>query len=367
MFEQASIRLALTCWLYSVPCHKNISHNYASQQTAGLISNFFVHVDKQGRSPPDNYLEIAFQAFDVGTFVSRLTLILQSELEVIDANILALEIIASTVFLRHPSYYAHIVGARIHVQILESVKTVLMNLAIDKVICESQNKTVHAANPGESGPVYFLLDCSGIFFRILFERSSVTDGDLVLNLIGDTPLMEICAAALQLLNRKNCMAKASNSPWIDILTMVSRYLTESRKSPPVADGLRHYVFVQELLKAVKIIIGSIASPVLHSLKSEACVSQCSNVPHSDYADIWKGLLDRVGITEESIRGSYKEQKKCCNAQCPYRRFETCLLMMPKKSRCTGCRTAFYCDRECQTMDWKNHKKECKKMRKASAQ
>ncbi|KAF9561432.1 hypothetical protein CPC08DRAFT_433069 [Agrocybe pediades] len=362
MYDQKSIGLALTCWLYSKPGEGNcIMQLY-------LIARLFVQGQDDGSILPDNYFAVSFQSFDIGIFVSRLNLILQCK--TMDARHLRAEIVAITPFIHDRSYRTHIVESRVHVELVASVKRILIKSAKQKTNKRFQAQEDDAqeadAETGMSDAIISsLLHCCGHFLWKLLELSRDGDGgDLLLDLIRNTAMMEICAAAMQLLNRRSCMA-AIETPWHCILIMVGYLLHPSHRSRfPLPDSMPHF-FYHGLAQAVKTVIERIAMPVLVSLTSEGG-AQCSDVSHSDYSDAWKGLLDHVGVSEESVRGSYKEQKKCCNIKCPSRKFETCLLVMPKKSICAGCHSAFYCDRECQIMDWQYHKEECKKMRTASA-
>ncbi|KAF9561433.1 hypothetical protein CPC08DRAFT_432979 [Agrocybe pediades] len=363
LYSHASVRLFLSCWLYSVPCNENFGGKCCSRLSSTLICLLFDQ-DDQGHSPPDHCLKVAYQALDIGTFVSRLSLIFQFPM---DATILVIEIAAMTLFLRNESYHTHIVEAGIHNQIVVSSKKVFIKTAKEKVAGNDQSKKDVPQNNTSALEAHisftYLPDCSGKFLCTLIEHSK--DGySLLFDLIRKSPIMEVCAAAIQLLNRDGSNV---GSPWINILAMI-RDLTSSNRvhGRPVSSvpNSGEYISDQEILETVQTAIESIAIPVLHALTSESG-TRGPDVSHSDYADVWRFFMHRVGVTEESIRESYQEQRKCCNAQCPSRKFETCLLLMPKKSRCVGCRSTFYCDRECQIMDWKYHKKECKKMRSAT--
>ena len=37
------------------------------------------------------------------------------------------------------------------------------------------------------------------------------------------------------------------------------------------------------------------------------------------------------------------------------------------NKCSKCKSAFYCSKDCQTLDWKKHKKMCKKLEKENAE
>ncbi|KAF9561434.1 hypothetical protein CPC08DRAFT_432947 [Agrocybe pediades] len=129
--------------------------------------------------------------------------------------------------------------------------------------------------------------------RILIDRSARTEGaNLLLDLIRNTPMMEVCAAALQLLNRTDCMPKASDSSWILVLTMITA-LVDFRECSIAAGRLilrpQHYAYIQEVSEAVKTIIRSIASPVLHSLRP------CR---HRRRVDPWK--LHRAEVLQRQV-------------------------------------------------------------------
>ncbi|KAF4616887.1 hypothetical protein D9613_008583 [Agrocybe pediades] len=365
MYSHTSVRLFLSCWLYSVPCNKNFSGKCSSKLSSSLICLLFDQ-DDQGHSPPDHCLKVAYQALNIDTFVSRLSLILQSPL---DVETLGMEITAMSVFLRNESYHTHIVEAGIHNQIVVSSKKVFIKTAKEKVAGNDPSKKDVPQNNRSALEAHIgltcLLHCSGKFLCTLIKNSK--DGySLLFDLIRKSPIMEVCAAAIQLLNR-NSFGASIRSPWNNVLAMISDLTSSNRihgRAVSSVPNSREYISDHEILETIKTAIESIAIPVLHSLASESGTRR-PDASHSDYADVWRGILHRVGVTEQSIRESYQDQRKCCNAQCPSRKFETCLVLMPKKSRCTGCRSTFYCDRECQIMDWKYHKKECKKMRSAS--
>ena len=48
----------------------------------------------------------------------------------------------------------------------------------------------------------------------------------------------------------------------------------------------------------------------------------------------------------------------CNATNDLRICVQCGQMAPKMKRCTGCKRARYCDRECQKANWLTHRSEC---------
>ncbi|KAF9561436.1 hypothetical protein CPC08DRAFT_817713 [Agrocybe pediades] len=356
MYDQSSIRLALTCWLYSKP---GDSHCHLAPY---LIANLF----GKKHAPPQNCLSVAYQSFDIGIFVSRLNLILQCK--GMDARLLEMQIVAIIPFIHNLVYRIHIVEAHIHTQLVASVKIILIKSAKKKTNIDNQVQEDAQAASADAGTseaqINALLQSCGYFLCALLE-SAMDTAHTLLDLIRNTAMMEVCAAALQILNRTSCMEDIG-TPWHLIITLISNLSDPSRCGRAPLPGSWEDHLRQELVQAVRTAIESVAIPVVHSLTSEGG-AHCSDAPHSDYADIWKGLVDCVGITEESSRGSYKDQRKCCNIKCPSRKFETCLLLTPKKSICAGCRSAFYCDKECQIMDWKYHKEECKKTGKALAQ
>ncbi|KAF4616890.1 hypothetical protein D9613_008584 [Agrocybe pediades] len=250
-----------------------------------LIARLFVQGQDDGSILPDNYFAVAFQSFDIGIFVSRLNLILQCK--TMDARHLRAEIVAITPFIHDRSYRTHIVESRVHVELVASVKRILIKSAKQKTNkrFQAQEDDAHEAD-AETGMsdaiISSLLHCCGHFLWKLLELSRDGDGgDLLLDLIRNTAMMEICAAAMQLLNRRSCMA-AIETPWHCILIMVGYLLHPSHRSRfPLLDSVPHF-FYHGLAQAVKTVIERIAMPVLVSLTSEGG-DQCSDVSHSDYS------------------------------------------------------------------------------------
>ncbi|KZV72943.1 hypothetical protein PENSPDRAFT_649363 [Peniophora sp. CONT] len=81
-------------------------------------------------------------------------------------------------------------------------------------------------------------------------------------------------------------------------------------------------------------------------------------------DIWKSYGNRLGLREdvEQKRHQRDARHHCAWPGCP-------LYVEGSQEglrACTGCGVSCYCSQDCQTEDWKRHKKECKRLKAASS-
>ncbi|KAF8961758.1 hypothetical protein BDZ97DRAFT_1827860 [Flammula alnicola] len=80
-------------------------------------------------------------------------------------------------------------------------------------------------------------------------------------------------------------------------------------------------------------------------------------PDEKYLYLWLELIKFLGIRDEDVRERHRLDRKCGTLVCPHG-LDTHSV---KRATCMGCYAVFYCDRACQTKDWKYwHKDECKK-------
>ncbi|KAJ7660123.1 hypothetical protein DFH06DRAFT_1193819 [Mycena polygramma] len=117
------------------------------------------------------------------------------------------------------------------------------------------------------------------------------------------------------------------------------------------------VFFRQLL-VDSLVYHSVLSTLRAALDDAREAAESPGFRRSSYAGAWDEFValatERLAIMDQYDSGEFGAQRACDNIDCGAIRKDDALL------RCTACRNAFYCSKECQAADWTDgHRKLCK--------
>ncbi|KDR68689.1 hypothetical protein GALMADRAFT_160763 [Galerina marginata CBS 339.88] len=323
MYDEKTINLVLYCWLVTSP------DSTVRIEVAHTVDVMFAARDPFGNRPPPQYLQLAFKAYNIKTFVSQVNFSLKHKKMLGQPLTREISVLCEFVRVNDP-FVPHFLEAGVHRQVAAAVRRQLKNARAED---ESVTREV--------------LEESGIFMQHLLQQAKDTMA-MFTDLLANTCMVEIGAAALKLANKSGSEEVPA---WYEIFEKIKHSMTCKN-----FNGCEYHATPQ-FLRAARTSLERVAIPTVIALQEEVVVGG-----ERKYLVQWMALGRVLGITEESIRERYRTDRKCCNLGCPARNLG---VQSSKKHTCTVCLSVFYCNRECQKSDWKTHKGECERLRQAA--